>query len=73
MRKAVYKIIQTTFLGTLVLGLSFAPVQAGKNTAEATQWLQQGIRSYDREDYGAAKTSLQMALQLEPNFAKPTF
>src|SRR5258708_445859 len=40
------------------------------NDFEAQRWLQKAIDAYDREDYGSAKTNLQMALQAEPNFSE---
>jgi hypothetical protein len=55
----------------LLIFLSAPLPAAGPGAShEAVQWLTQGVAAFDREDYGAAKTSLQMALQLEPNFAE---
>ena len=43
---------------------------ASPNDVEAQRWLYKAIAAYDREDYGAAKTSLALALQTEPNFSE---
>ena len=43
---------------------------SGNRAAEAREWLYQAIEAYDREDYGAAKTSLDAALDAEPDFAE---
>lgn len=40
------------------------------HTAEAAHYLSKAIAAYDQEDYGAAKTELELALQTEPNFAE---
>jgi hypothetical protein len=61
------------FLLILALICVFFPPLSGANAGdsrEAVQWLAKGVDAYDKEDYGAAKTSLQMALQLQPNFSE---
>jgi tetratricopeptide (TPR) repeat protein len=45
-------------------------VWSAANDLEARQWLYKAIDAYDREDYGAAKTDVAMALQSQPNFAE---
>jgi tetratricopeptide (TPR) repeat protein len=43
---------------------------AAAHTQEAVQWLYKAVDAYDRQDYGAAKTSLAAALEEQPNFAE---
>jgi hypothetical protein len=69
MENPVYKILWTAFLGLLLAGLP-PSTGAAKGSAEAVQWLKKALVSYDREDFGDAKISLQMALEKEPNFAE---
>jgi tetratricopeptide (TPR) repeat protein len=38
--------------------------------AEAKQILSKAVEAYDREDFGAAKTGVSLALEAEPNFAE---
>jgi hypothetical protein len=64
----IWKICLLTF----ALGLVPFPNAraAAVHSAEATHYLYKAIDAYDHEDFGAAKLSLQMALQQEPNFAE---
>ena len=59
---------------TALLFLSFCalcgPVRAASQTNDAVQWLSKAVAAYDREDYGAAKTNVAIALEREPNFAE---
>lgn len=43
---------------------------SASHSAEAVQSLYKAIAAYDREDFGAAKISLDIALDREPNFAE---
>jgi len=72
MLNPVYKIprrsgILVLFMLLCLPGLLRAGAQ---NSVEAVRWLNKAIEAYDREDYGAAKTSLALALQTEPNFSE---
>ncbi len=61
--KRIFVVFAVLFMGVL-------PIFAGGHTLEAVQALRKAIAAFDREDYGAAKINLQVALEREPNFAE---
>ena len=73
MSNSVYKIVIRAGIAFLWLSLAGGPLPlraAAQQSKEAVSWLYKAVDAYDHEDYGGSKTSLAMALQMEPNFAE---
>src|SRR5258708_26369549 len=57
-------------LTAAIIGLLSWNVIGAHSDIEARRWFYKALDAYDRKDFGAAKTSLAMALQTEPNFSE---
>jgi len=63
--------LQNYLLAFLLVVQSLSVVWATTPKAqEAILWIYKGVAAYEREDFGAAKTYVNMALETEPNFAE---
>src|SRR5689334_9930198 len=60
----------TLSLAVAILGLLSLKGLAVNSDIEARQWFDKALDAYERKDFGAAKTSLGMALQTQPNFSE---
>jgi tetratricopeptide (TPR) repeat protein len=68
MRFSVYKILRRALL--VLPFCVFTAFAMSNSSPEAVRWLSKALNAYDRQDFGAAKTSLAMALEAQPNFSE---
>lgn len=60
-----------TFLAAFLTFAALPPsLRSASRTWEAKQAFQKALAAYERQDYGAAKISLALALEAEPNFSE---